>query len=125
VASACSSGGIALKLPGRVGQAGMFGCGCWAHNDSTNGRSVSTSTSGCGEYLIRTMLARTAAEGMLSKELPSVALYHTIVNDFLGKFWRDRFYLKEYIGEYFNDDSRFTRQNRRTLGTQRISMQGS
>ncbi|KDR17252.1 hypothetical protein L798_08817, partial [Zootermopsis nevadensis] len=61
VAAACSSGGLALKHPGRVGQAATYGCGCWASNGTSHVPSVATCTSGCGEYLVRTMLAREAA----------------------------------------------------------------
>ncbi|XP_078412593.1 threonine aspartase 1 isoform X5 [Cetorhinus maximus] len=34
VAAAVSSGGLAMKHPGRVGQAAVYGCGCWAENTS-------------------------------------------------------------------------------------------
>lgn len=61
VAAACSSGGIILKYPGRVGQAGVWGCGVWAKRGQV---SVASSTSGCGEHLIKTTLARTVAQAV-------------------------------------------------------------
>ena len=63
VASTVSSGGIALKQPGRVGQASCFGCGCWAQRSKADqkGYSVGISTTGCGEHLVRTFLARECA----------------------------------------------------------------
>ena len=64
VASTVSSGGIALKQPGRVGQASCFGCGCWAQRGrASQGKpyTVGISTTGCGEHLVRTFLARECA----------------------------------------------------------------
>uniref|UniRef100_A0A8C9YP58 Taspase, threonine aspartase, 1 n=1 Tax=Sander lucioperca TaxID=283035 RepID=A0A8C9YP58_SANLU len=47
VAAAVSSGGLAMKHPGRVGQAAHYGCGCWAENAcSMNSHSTAVSTSG-------------------------------------------------------------------------------
>jgi len=77
VAAAVSSGGLALKAPGRVGEAAVFGAGCWAA-DGRRGAStpattspppalppgvagVAASVSGVGEAVIRSMLARRAA----------------------------------------------------------------
>ena len=69
VASTVSSGGIALKQPGRVGQASCFGCGCWAQNQTgTSGASIGVSTTGCGEHLVRTFLARECAMHLGSEE---------------------------------------------------------
>ncbi|XP_046613466.1 threonine aspartase 1 isoform X1 [Neodiprion virginianus] len=84
VASACSSGGIILKHPGRVGQAAVWGCGVWAR--SARGSpdcSVATSTSGCGEHLISATLARSIAEGILSSNCPTTALHSVMKNDFI------------------------------------------
>uniref|UniRef100_A0A2K6GGY0 Taspase 1 n=1 Tax=Propithecus coquereli TaxID=379532 RepID=A0A2K6GGY0_PROCO len=54
VAAAVSSGGLALKHPGRVGQAALYGCGCWAENTGAhNPYSTAVSTSGicCSPFL--------------------------------------------------------------------------
>ncbi|KAE8750818.1 hypothetical protein FOCC_FOCC002529 [Frankliniella occidentalis] len=84
VAAASSSGGIILKHSGRVGQAAMFGCGCWAQDGIEGKNSVATSTSGCGEYLTRTMLAKEAASDLTNASCGSTCLHGTMVNKFLG-----------------------------------------
>ncbi|KAJ9582462.1 hypothetical protein L9F63_003155 [Diploptera punctata] len=78
VAAASSSGGIALKHPGRVGQAATFGCGCWATNEVTSMPAIATSTSGCGEHLVRTMLAREIALEVQKNSCTSTSLYQNI-----------------------------------------------
>lgn len=83
VAAASSSGGIILKHSGRLGQAAMFGCGCWAQDGKNGQSSVATSTSGCGEYLIRTMLAKEAAIDLMKTDCGTTCLHGTMVNKFL------------------------------------------
>jgi beta-aspartyl-peptidase (threonine type) len=57
MAAATSTGGTAGKLPGRVGDSGLIGCGTYA--DSTLG---GVSCTGSGEAIIRVVLARRALE---------------------------------------------------------------
>ncbi|KZC05879.1 PREDICTED: threonine aspartase 1-like [Dufourea novaeangliae] len=80
IAAACSSGGIILKYPGRVGQAGVWGCGTWAYKGKY---SIGTSTSGCGEHLIRTSLARTVADAISDSPCPTTSLHHAMKVDFI------------------------------------------
>ncbi|XP_072565600.1 threonine aspartase 1 isoform X2 [Paramormyrops kingsleyae] len=84
VAAAVSSGGLAMKHPGRVGQAAHYGCGCWAENAcNLNPYSTAVSTSGCGEHLIRTMLARECSASVQSEDAHQ-SLLDTMQNKFIS-----------------------------------------
>lgn len=73
IASAISSGGILLKLPGRVGHASFFGCGCWVDEDEDDDEheqeeknSIAICTTGCGEYIIKTLFAKQCVDHILA-----------------------------------------------------------
>lgn len=57
VAAATSTGGTTGKWPGRIGDTPLIGAGTWAHD-----ASGAVSCTGTGERIIRTGLARTAAD---------------------------------------------------------------
>ncbi len=67
-------------------QAALYGCGCWAENDELTGVGVGVSTSGCGEHLTKTLLARECAHCLNTAALenPTEALYDVFNKKFLG-----------------------------------------
>ncbi|KAK3093802.1 hypothetical protein FSP39_020409, partial [Pinctada imbricata] len=69
LAAGVSSGGISLKQPGRIGPAATYGAGCWAHNwKSDNQPGVAIATSGSGEQLMYTSLAKECARCLQNQE---------------------------------------------------------
>jgi beta-aspartyl-peptidase (threonine type) len=68
IAAATSTGGLAGKLPGRVGDSALIGCGTYA--ESTLG---GVSCTGDGEAIIRVALARRALEALKSVDDPGHA----------------------------------------------------
>uniref|UniRef100_A0A7N8YM26 Threonine aspartase 1 n=1 Tax=Mastacembelus armatus TaxID=205130 RepID=A0A7N8YM26_9TELE len=64
--------------------AAHYGCGCWAENAcNMNPYSTAVSTSGCGEHLIRTMLARECSAAMQSEDAHQ-ALLEAMQNKFIS-----------------------------------------
>jgi L-asparaginase / beta-aspartyl-peptidase len=57
--AATSTGGICCKLPGRVGDSPLIGCGCYA--DSETGAASST---GYGEAIMRIVMAKSATDSL-------------------------------------------------------------
>ncbi|KAG1055903.1 hypothetical protein G6F43_002163 [Rhizopus delemar] len=84
MASGVSSGGISLKAPGRVGEAAMYGCGCWAQNEKGDVPGVACSTTGTGEQIMRTMLTYKCATRLQNEDDVQSALANTLTKDFLG-----------------------------------------
>lgn len=97
-ASTVSSGGIALKQPGRVGQAAVFGCGCWAQRGfkEKSSYTVGVSTTGCGEHLVRTFLAKECAQHLRTSRKPLNSLQHVMKEKFVESDFLDR--VQEKLG---------------------------
>ncbi|XP_002164491.1 threonine aspartase 1 [Hydra vulgaris] len=80
MASAVSSGGIAFKPPGRLGHTGQYGASCWAFQYSPC-LKVASCTSGCGELLTQTNLAKSAADYSANNEILNFNSY--LLNEFV------------------------------------------
>ncbi|GAB5591373.1 taspase [Umbelopsis nana] len=83
IASGVSSGGISLKFPGRVGEAAVFGSGCWAHQVADQSVSIACSSTGTGEQLLLTMLAQQFANIAEQEEDTSKAMSQALKSKFL------------------------------------------
>jgi len=68
VAAGASTGGIAVMLPGRVGDTPLIGCGVYADNEAG-----AVSMTGIGENIIRLAVAKEIADRLAAGEAPSVA----------------------------------------------------
>jgi taspase (threonine aspartase 1) len=93
-AAAVSSGGVLLKVNGRVGQAAHFGSGCWAEDN------VAVTTSGVGEYLVKTFLAQRVSDDLISAS----SVEDTNLTDSLKTSLKKRFSESPYLGNIEKKD---------------------
>lgn len=83
-----------FKHAGRVGHSSMFGCGCWVDeqekNEETNeANSIAVCTTGCGEYIIKTLFAKECADHILRN--------NTETQYSLDEFFKKKFFSKNLI----------------------------
>lgn len=68
LAAACSTGGVSLKLPGRIGDSAILGAGLYADNNS----GAATAT-GIGEQAMRLVVSKAACDLMKRENAASAA----------------------------------------------------
>ncbi|ORX59538.1 N-terminal nucleophile aminohydrolase [Hesseltinella vesiculosa] len=83
IASGVSSGGILLKSPGRIGEAAMFGSGCWAENKTSDGPGLACSVSGTGEQIVRSDVTRKLLDRLRHQDDLHAAMTQGLQRDFL------------------------------------------
>lgn len=83
------SGGLILKRPGRVGQAALYASGVWADSfDRINEPCIAVCTTGCGEHLVQTQLAKEIGEDLKNHLCPTTALHTCMTEKFLSKLYQ-------------------------------------
>ncbi|KAH7913905.1 nucleophile aminohydrolase [Hygrophoropsis aurantiaca] len=97
MAAGVSSGGLLLKYPGRVGEAAIFGAGCWAEQSLTSNHGMACSISGAGEHIIRTCLARSIGDALRPPEaspaeidIDTHEVLHRVITHHFEKATKDR-----------------------------------
>jgi len=73
LAAATSTGGTLNKTPGRVGDASLIGCGCYADD-----QSGAVSCTGWGEPIMKLVLGKWAADRLTTGALPDLAAREAI-----------------------------------------------
>src|SRR5437870_11547751 len=68
LAAACSTGGVSLKLPGRIGDSSILGAGLYADN-----KSGAATATGIGEQAMRLVICKKACDLMRQETGPSAA----------------------------------------------------
>ncbi|KLO16957.1 N-terminal nucleophile aminohydrolase [Schizopora paradoxa] len=89
MAAGVSSGGLLLKYPGRVGEAAIFGAGCFALSPAGNDFGVACSVSGTGEAIIRSSLAKTLCDAVSSSPDDIHEAIERTLKDFSRKYVED------------------------------------
>src|SRR5271170_386957 len=69
-----STGGTCCKLPGRVGDSPLIGCGCYA-----DGETGGVSSTGYGEAIMKVVMAKTAADFLRPSSSNSMRAAHAAV----------------------------------------------
>ncbi|KAJ1921543.1 hypothetical protein H4219_000580 [Mycoemilia scoparia] len=97
IASGVSSGGVAIKLPGRVGEAAIYGSGCWAGGDYVDMDHYISgcSLTGTGEQITKTLLAKSIFDVSVQND----DLY-TSISRLLTKHFINNRALSKYTDKY-------------------------
>ncbi|XP_045187127.2 threonine aspartase 1-like isoform X2 [Mercenaria mercenaria] len=84
MAAGVSSGGISLKQLGRLGPAALYGAGCWAVNWKSDVKpGIAVATSGTGEHLMKTLLARECCQCLQQDDFTENAFKTVFQDQFL------------------------------------------
>jgi L-asparaginase / beta-aspartyl-peptidase len=67
--AATSTGGTCCKLPGRIGDSPLIGCGCYADSDAGG-----VSATGYGEAIMKVVMAKAAVDALRHSNSPSAAM---------------------------------------------------
>lgn len=77
----CNSGGIMLKISGRVGQAVTYGAGCCSMSNEE--RCAAACTTGNGGHLMKTLLSKEIVVDLLTCECAVTSLNNTFKRKFI------------------------------------------